>query len=254
VINAVFFSGLGCIECGDWASYVDAQKVVEHIATRFDNNYGKMVNQYMILRFYIKRRMANEAYDEITRTRALQKKTMGVLGEIGIAWLNAQLSRIFLLRGDLESAEENLKKSAESMAKPGMIMMYNSFLLWAYAAVAVERICKAGAERKFDRKMRKECQTYVSRYLSNSRKFAPDRTEALKFAGSYWWYVGSKSRALKYWNRSIREGERLGAKVELGHTYMDSGKLLGDIVPGPEWRRRGVELYRELGIGVEQMP
>jgi hypothetical protein len=36
--------------------------------------------------------------------------------------------------------------------------------------------------------------------------------------------------------------------VELAHTFTDAGKLLGELVPGPEWRKRGAELYLELGI------
>jgi hypothetical protein len=28
----------------------------------------------------------------------------------------------------------------------------------------------------------------------------------------------------------------------------DAGALLGELAPGPEWRKRGAELYAELGI------
>jgi hypothetical protein len=35
----------------------------------------------------------------------------------------------------------------------------------------------------------------------------------------------------------------------LAHTFTDAGLLLGDLEPGPEWRKRGEELYSELGIG-----
>ncbi len=73
----------------------------------------------------------------------------------------------------------------------------------------------------------------------------------MKFAGSYWWHAGSRRRALAYWWRSIREGERLGARVELAHTFADAGRLLGESAPGPEWRKRGRELYLELGIDGE---
>jgi hypothetical protein len=84
--------------------------------------------------------------------------------------------------------------------------------------------------------------------MTNARKFAPDLAEALKFFGSFWWHAGSRRRALSYWRQSIREGERLGAKVELAHTFTDAGALLGELAPGPEWRKRGAEMYAELGI------
>jgi len=59
-----------------------------------------------------------------------------------------------------------------------------------------------------------------------SRKTAADRTEALKLMGTYYWLIGKQKKALSWWNKSIEEGERLGARPELSRTYMEVGKRL----------------------------
>jgi len=46
----------------------------------------------------------------------------------------------------------------------------------------------------------------------------------LRLIGFYYWLIGKQKNAVKYWKNSIREGERLGAKVELSRTYMEIGK------------------------------
>jgi hypothetical protein len=62
--------------------------------------------------------------------------------------------------------------------------------------------------------------------LNNSVKNACDRTEALRFMGTYYWLIGNQNKALKWWYKSIAEGERLGARVDLARTYMEIGKRL----------------------------
>jgi len=44
--------------------------------------------------------------------------------------------------------------------------------------------------------------------------------------GDYYWLVGKQRKALKWWDKSIKEGERLGARPDLSRTYMEVGKRL----------------------------
>jgi hypothetical protein len=45
--------------------------------------------------------------------------------------------------------------------------------------------------------------------------------------GVFFWLVGKHRKALMWFNRSIEEGERLGARPDLYRTYMEVGKRLG---------------------------
>jgi len=42
----------------------------------------------------------------------------------------------------------------------------------------------------------------------------------------YYWLIGKQRKALKWFDKSIKEGERLGARPDLSRTYMEVGKRL----------------------------
>ena len=42
--------------------------------------------------------------------------------------------------------------------------------------------------------------------------------------GRYCWFTDDQGEALKWWKNSIKEGERIGAKLELSRTYFEIGK------------------------------
>lgn len=58
------------------------------------------------------------------------------------------------------------------------------------------------------------------------RKTANDCTETLRLMGTMCWLVDKQGDALSWWNKSIEEGERLGALPELSRSYMEIGKRL----------------------------
>ena len=44
--------------------------------------------------------------------------------------------------------------------------------------------------------------------------------------GLYYWLIGNQGKALKWWEKTTQEGERLGAKPDLSRTYLEVGKRL----------------------------
>jgi len=66
----------------------------------------------------------------------------------------------------------------------------------------------------------------IRQCLKNAQKAACYLTEALKMKGQYYWLTGNEQKALKWWDRSIKEGERLGARPDLARTYFEVGKRL----------------------------
>ena len=44
--------------------------------------------------------------------------------------------------------------------------------------------------------------------------------------GIYYWLIGEQRKAIKWWGKSIQEGERLGARLEVSRTYFEAGKRL----------------------------
>jgi hypothetical protein len=62
--------------------------------------------------------------------------------------------------------------------------------------------------------------------VKNSAKFAAHRTENYRLMSVYYWLIGKHRKALKWFDKSIKEGERLGARPDLSRTYMEVGKRL----------------------------
>jgi antitoxin component YwqK of YwqJK toxin-antitoxin module len=50
--------------------------------------------------------------------------------------------------------------------------------------------------------------------------------------GIYHWIINKQKKALKYWTKSITEGERMGARPELARTYFEVGKRLSEKTSG----------------------
>ena len=69
----------------------------------------------------------------------------------------------------------------------------------------------------------------------------PTARRTINSWGQYYWLVGKQRKALKWFDKSIKEGERLGARPDLSGLYMEVGKRLLELqeqVQGTQWRRR----------------
>ena len=62
--------------------------------------------------------------------------------------------------------------------------------------------------------------------VRNSHKYAPYRTKILGLMGEYHWLVNKPGKALKWWSKAIKEGQNLGARLDLSRIYFEVGKHL----------------------------
>ena len=84
---------------------------------------------------------------------------------------------------------------------------------------------QSGSRSEIQRHER-EAYRSVKQALQTSRKYAPYRTWIFKSIGEYYWLIGKQGKALKWWDKAIKEGERLGARPDLSRTYLEVGKRL----------------------------
>ncbi len=93
--------------------------------------------------------------------------------------------------------------------------------------------------------------------VKNSAKFAAHRTWNYRLMGEYYWLLGKQRKALKWWNKSIKEGERLGARPDLSRTYMEVGKRLLELhskykelngVAAKEYLEKAETMFREMDL------
>ena len=66
----------------------------------------------------------------------------------------------------------------------------------------------------------------VKAALRTAAALAMIRTEVYRFAGSYFWLLGKAKRATRWWEESLREGQRLGARPELARTHVEIARRL----------------------------
>ena len=71
---------------------------------------------------------------------------------------------------------------------------------------------------------RKVSSQNVSVTQGFSKKYILHRTWIFRSVGVYYWLIGKQSKALKWWEKSIHEGERLGARPDLSRTYFEVGQ------------------------------
>lgn len=99
----------------------------------------------------------------------------------------------------------------------------------------LEEAVKA-SDRMQIRKYRRKTQKAARKAVIVSSKWVWDKTEAYRLRGTYYSLIGKQRKARKWWIKSIAEGEKLGARLELSRTYMEVGKRLLE----PESKYKGL--------------
>jgi len=78
-------------------------------------------------------------------------------------------------------------------------------------------------------KYKKRAFNSANKSLKTSKKYAPDKVEALKLMGTFFWLINKQKKALKYWVQSISEAKKMGSSLELSRTYFEVGKRLFEV-------------------------
>lgn len=137
------------------------------------------------------------------------------------AWLD-------ILMGDIEDAEKSLdqaKKIGDEVdTVPWMLSNYCRSRV-EYDLYRLNESIISGDKPQVN-EYRQKARKSAGTLLKQSQKVAQHRTEAHRLMGVYHWLTKKQKKALQWWDRSIKEGERLGARLELSRTYFEVGKRL----------------------------
>jgi class 3 adenylate cyclase/tetratricopeptide (TPR) repeat protein len=91
--------------------------------------------------------------------------------------------------------------------------------------------------------------------VQNSARFVAQRTESCRLMGVCYWLIGKQGEALSWFDKSIREGERLGVRPDIARTYLEIGKRL--IGSGSKYKElkgvSGKEYLKKAGAMFEEM-
>ncbi|MBP7736151.1 MAG: AAA family ATPase [Spirochaetes bacterium] len=76
------------------------------------------------------------------------------------------------------------------------------------------------------RKEKQMASRFLKIMIRHARKNALCRTRAYRVIGTHFWLLCKKKKSIRWWKKTIYEGERLGARPELSRTYFEVGKRL----------------------------
>ena len=143
-----------------------------------------------------------------------------------VAQASALLGRCYLRQGKLQQAQAMLDEAAQVVSERGlrgMAVVQAPLGLAEASLIAAERA--EGADRvEALGKAKRACQRAVKQGKL-MRSWLPS---ALRFQGTYEWLRGRPSAGKKSWHGSIAVAEELGARYELGMTWMEMGRRTGE--------------------------
>lgn len=191
------------------------------------DNYSLIVThfEHIYLRKLKQKRPAEE-FSKLEKLSRLIKKT----GEkaldknyLGIKALQEIMTNDYLnARESLYKVETILKK--EKIKLPIQTYSYQTACFLLHLKLLEKYLNKNN--RKLVKKHRKAALKAGRKAVKGTKLYAASRPENFRLMGSYYWLVGRKKKAFYWWNRSVEQSERLGARIELARTYMEIGKRL----------------------------
>jgi len=194
-----------------------ANKLLE-IAEVFDNQYTMTRKYHLRIELFIKTRKLNQALREIDAGLLFLKEINEYLMA---SKLTAHKLYVQVLLQNFEEAEKTLADLNAIAAKEKVIVPYltnaaarSRFLFYLAkleeAIIAGNKAAIPGFKHKTAR--------HGKQALKLAKRFAPLKIEAFKMMGTYCWLIGKPRRARRWWGKSIRLGEQLGARPDLART------------------------------------
>ena len=191
------------------------------IATTYENEYARAMKfffrSYLLMKYW----MVQETLTEVNAGIQFIEKT-GFLP--WLIYFYSVKSRIELSLGNVESAMQDLEQAgkikSEVTAAPMHLAQYavTRFILHLHQIEELGK--KAGTQH------RSNAFKAGNEAIRTASKMATIKTEALKLMGVYYWIIGKQRKAIKWWRKSISEGQCLNDRLELSRTYYEVGKRL----------------------------
>ena len=252
----LWFCGLVQGEQGDFNELRKTISILFEIGEAYDSSVHTVFAHALKADFLVKTR-AREALAEAEQCFLYSREKST---EIHILMHLGFKAEALILLNDHEGAEESLSQAKAIYEKQKLLMP-----LFAAPYLAVRFLADIHPLEMTIRSeipsnlahLRKQAYQAGKAALRNSRKYAPYRTKIFRLMGLYYWLIGKQGKALTWWTRTIREGERLGARPDLARTYFEVGKRLLEPhskykelngISAKEYLDKAEKLFREMDL------
>ncbi|MCJ7713535.1 hypothetical protein MUO66_03645, partial [Candidatus Bathyarchaeota archaeon] len=214
------------IEKGYFRETIDLINEESKIMETYRCDFSKSLLLALTTRLLMKMRKLSEAINaaEIGISYASKAGDLIVLSQI-----YSIKARIQVLMGDIDGAEHSLE-NAEKIKSEMMLPFYlvemhlSRFLINIFKLEQLSII----EDKDLGFHYRRQVLKIGKKTAMITKKAVYNNVELFRYMGTYHWIVNKQRKALKYWTKSITEGERMGARPELARTYFEVGKRLLD--------------------------
>jgi class 3 adenylate cyclase/tetratricopeptide (TPR) repeat protein len=252
------FLGLLSAEQGDFARAAFCADKLSRIGEDYENDYSRSRKSLVKGQLFLKQRKLAEALRTVEEEQAFQK----AIGQnpLVILYMLGVKAHVQLIQEDLAGAQETLRAARTIVLQTKHIYPYfiSNFQIaqFLYDIRALEEAAR-GPRRGGVAALRKKAFQSGRKALKTSTKYSADKTEIYRLMGLLYGASGKPKKALEWWGRSVRAGEELGARPELGRTYLEVAKRLsGDPDRYKEFEGRDAEacfsraetLFKDVGL------
>lgn len=165
-----------------------------------------------------------------------------------VVFASGTLGRCYLRRGNIQQALTVLEEGCQLIEKhrlrgfscvPVRLHLAQAYLLDA------ERAEGPPTRGKAMKKAQEACKMALRQVkFDRAAKISAGRMQ-----GTWEWLRDKPKRALRWWQRSLDAASALGARYELGLTYLEMGKFLGDC----DYLEKAESIFKELGTKFDWM-
>lgn len=205
-------------------------KIMADKLQEIGENYGyvrsRFLGKYLKAAIFIKTLSLRQALSEAEKGVVLSEQTgeknttIALLGHKAIA--ETLVGQIDIAQASLKAGElviSELRKIQVFWHTPFLLGQFITHLHLLKDAIGRDHHSQIQQQRKTIHRI-------ATQVLEVSKKIALYRTWIFRLIGEYYWLIGKQKKAIKWWDKSIQQGERLGARPDLSRTYFEIGKRL----------------------------
>jgi serine/threonine protein kinase/tetratricopeptide (TPR) repeat protein len=222
------FRGLLLTERGDFAGAAFCAEKLRKIGEDYENDYSRSRRNFLRAQLWLKQRRLREALKAVEEEQALQK-TAGHYPLV-ILYMFGIKAQVQILQKELTEAQVTLRAAREITLHQKHIYPYflSKFLVaqFLFDLSSLENAC-ASARQSYDAGRKRAFQSGRAA-LKNSTNYSADKTEVFRGMGVLHWLSGKPKKAQDWWEKSIRIGKEIGARPEVGRTYLEVGKRISE--------------------------
>jgi hypothetical protein len=231
----LFFFMVMPVEQGCFKAAQKLGSKLSKMSDDYDADLPRALKCPIYARLLLKFRHLKEALDELESGIHFLNRTAKEIGSV----IYSFKAHTQILLGDFHGAHESLRCAEDILSRIKQMPWFGACYLVAQLTFDLARWEESvtGGHKPASDEYRKRAHGSVKKLMRIVPKVAPERTEGYKLIGTYYWLSRRQKKALKWWARSIAEGEHLHARPELARSYMEVGKRL----LGPDSKHRELD-------------